>query len=112
MQGIILAGGFATRLWPLTEKTPKPLLPLAGRPLLSHIVDKLPKNITLYVSTNLAYKDQFENWKKDFEDRDIKIFIEDAEDENEKLGALFSVAHCISKNKIDDDLLLIAGDNF
>lgn len=112
MQAIILAGGFATRLWPLTEKTPKPLLLLAGKPLISHITEKLPADMPIYVSVNSAFAADFHAWRKSFPARAIKIFIENAHQEDEKLGALFSVAHCIKENKINDDVLLLAGDNY
>ncbi len=113
MKCIILAGGFATRLWPLTEKTPKPLLNLAGKPLLSHIAEKIPAEVEIFVSVNSRFADDFENWKKDFKGKNkVNVFIEDANNEDEKLGALFSVATCIKENKINDDLLLVAGDNY
>jgi glucose-1-phosphate thymidylyltransferase len=111
MKCIILAGGFATRLWPLTEKAPKPLLYLAGKPLISHILTKIPEDIDVYVSVNSAFSDQFEAWQKT-EKRKVNIFVEDANFEDEKLGALYSVSYCIQQNKINDDVLLIAGDNF
>ena len=55
MRAFILAGGFATRLWPLTEKRAKPLLPLAGKPMITHIVEGLPKDMPVIVSTNDAF---------------------------------------------------------
>lgn len=112
MQCIILAGGFATRLWPLTEKTPKPLLNLAGKTLLSHITEKIPENVKIFVSVNSRFAPDFENWKQEYKNRAIEIFIEDSKNEDEKLGALFSVATCIRENNINDDLLLVAGDNY
>jgi glucose-1-phosphate thymidylyltransferase len=63
---IILAGGFATRLWPLTENLPKPLVPVGGRPLLDFIFEKLPPEIPVTISTNAVFAPQFEKWRADF----------------------------------------------
>lgn len=138
MRAFILAGGFATRLWPLTEKRAKPLLPLAGEPLLTHLVKKIPSEISITVSTNAVFAEDFEKWKKlrhaERSDRsadsvirvagaeskhvarshenDIKILIEDSDHEDKKLGALGAVAKWITEEKIDEDILLIAGDNY
>jgi glucose-1-phosphate thymidylyltransferase len=123
MRAFILAGGFATRLWPLTEKRAKPLLPLAGKPLLTHLVEKIPEGIGITVSTNSVFSDDFEAWKEDTrpayrpgrhktQDTRIEILIEDTGHEDEKLGALGAVAKWITEEKIDDDVLLIAGDNY
>jgi len=118
MHAIILAGGFATRLWPLTEKTAKPLIEVAGKPLISYIIESLPKNINITISTNLVFANDFENWKNKYffyrADK-INIFIEDSAGESEKKGALAATALCIQKQNIlknNEDLLLLAGDNY
>jgi len=113
MHAVILAGGFATRLWPLTEKLPKPLIPLAGKELLSHLIEKIPLNIKITLSVNSTFAFAFKTWKeKFFPKRKINIFIEDAKKEEEKKGALFAIARCVKDLKINDHLLVIAGDNF
>jgi len=112
MQALILAGGFATRLWPLTEKRAKPLLLLNGKPLISHIVEKIPTEIKITISTNQVFKTDFEKWKKSFLDRDIKIFIEDSANDDAKKGALGATSFFIQEKKIDENLILIAGDNY
>ena len=112
MHAFILAGGFATRLWPLTESRAKPLLPLAGKALLSHIVEKLPQTLPITVSTNAAFADGFTQWKKDYADRDITIVIEHTLKDEEKLGALGAVAQWITQKKMEDDILLLTGDNY
>jgi len=112
MKCIILAGGFATRLWPLTENKAKPLLHLKDRPLISHIVDGLPKDVEIIVSTNAAFEDEFMKWAKQYSDRPIKIFVEDSTDDEFKKGALGATALVIEHEKIEEDLLLIAGDNY
>lgn len=112
MQALILAGGFATRLWPLTEKRAKPLLLLNGKPLISHIVEKIPPEIKITISTNQVFQADFEKWKKDFAGREIEIFIEDSENDDAKKGALGATAFFIQTKKIQEDLILIAGDNY
>lgn len=112
MHALILAGGFATRLWPLTEKVAKPLIPLAGRPLVSYLVDKIPKDMPITISTNQVFAADFEEWKKNFPDRKIEIFIEDSKGETEKKGALAATALFITETNLQEDLFLLAGDNY
>ena len=137
MKAFILAGGFATRLWPLTEKRAKPLLPLAGEPLLTHLVKKIPSEIPITVSTNAVFAENFEEWRVMLRDgllrhaeehrsgaevhleacsrppqHDVRILIEDSDHEDKKLGALGAVAKWITEENINEDVLLIAGDNY
>ncbi len=112
MKAFILAGGFATRLWPLTEKRAKPLLPLAGKPILSYLLDAIPAGIPITVSTNRVFKNDFEHWKKEQDREDLEILIEDTASDDHKLGALGAVAQWITQRKIDDDILLLTGDNY
>lgn len=112
MKAIILAGGFATRLWPLTEKTVKPLLHIAGKPILSYIIEVLPPTIPIIISTNTFFVQDFEEWKREYSlQRDITIFCEDAHSEERKKGALGAISLVIDSLKIQDDLLVLAGDN-
>jgi glucose-1-phosphate thymidylyltransferase len=112
MKCIILAGGFATRLWPLTENKAKPLLHLKDRPIISHIVDALPPTIEILISTNAVFEDDFKAWAKHYPDRNLRIFVEDSKANEGKKGALGATALVIRETKIDEDLLLIAGDNY
>ncbi|TSC97511.1 MAG: glucose-1-phosphate thymidylyltransferase [Candidatus Peregrinibacteria bacterium Greene1014_49] len=112
MKAFILAGGFATRLWPLTESRPKPLLPLAGKPILTHLVEKIPKDIPITVSTNAVFADAFHQWQSQIANRQLQILIEDTRHDDHKLGALGAVAQWITDTKIDDDILLLTGDNY
>ena len=113
MKCIILAGGFATRLWPLTEKTAKPLILLAGKPMIAYIIESLPKEMEIIVSTNAVFADDFNDWRqKNYPNRNIEIFVEDSENEEGKKGALFATALVIQKKNIAENVLLIAGDNY
>ncbi|EKD33047.1 MAG: hypothetical protein ACD_76C00099G0006 [uncultured bacterium] len=110
MHAIILAGGFATRLWPLTSNTPKPLLPIAGKPIISHIIDKIPRELPIIVATSEIFKTDFEKWISENSDRDIELKIESTSSDSNKAGALASVAQTISDYKLSDTLV-IGGDN-
>ncbi len=112
MHAFILAGGFATRLWPLTEKRAKPLLPIAGKPLLSHIVEKIPADIPVTVSTNAAFKEDFIAWSHEVGRRNLTVRIETTRNDDEKLGTLGATAQWIEAEKINDDILLLTGDNW
>lgn len=114
MHAFILAGGFATRLWPLTEHRPKPLLPLAGKPLLTHLIEKIPKGLPITVSTNAIFAEAFHQWHAQPAtcNLQLSILIEDSCHDDHKLGALGAVAQWIIHEKIDDDILLLTGDNY
>jgi glucose-1-phosphate thymidylyltransferase len=113
MKAIILAGGYATRLWPLTKDRAKPLLLLNGRPLISHIIENLPQKMDIYVYTNAKFKKDFDTWNKQWNsNRKVTIGCERSRSEKQKLGALGAVAECIKKYEIDEDVLIIGGDNF
>lgn len=111
MRTLILAGGFATRLWPLTEHRAKPLLPLVGKPILSHIIEKLPKDFHVTVSTNAAFEEDFNEWQNHI-GRPVTVYIESALHDDAKLGALRAVGDWINREKIDEDVLLLTGDNY
>lgn len=111
MRAFILAGGFATRLWPITEQRAKPLLPLAGKPLLTHIVKSLPPGIPITVSTNAAFAPGFVLWRRTHP-QPITIVVEQTRNDSEKLGALGAVAQWLHQDGTADDVLLLTGDNY
>lgn len=115
MKAFILAGGFATRLWPLTEKRAKPLLPLAGKPIITHLVEKIPAGMPVTVSTNAAFQDGFKQWMDvmvSSANHDLELVVEGTRRDDQKLGALGSIAEWIKAEKIDDDVLILTGDNY
>lgn len=115
MKAIVLAGGFATRLYPVTEFTPKSLLPVVGEPIIHYIIDKIEavKEVDLiYISTNKRFKKHFQNWLSHFcSKKKIKLIVEETSEEKEKMGAIGSLNYLIKKEKINEDLLVVAGDN-
>ena len=107
---LVLAGGFATRLWPLTERRPKPLLPLAGRPMLSYLLGRLPPRARITISTNAAFQSDFEAFIT-AENLQANLRREQAQGETEKLGALGAVAAFLAEYPEPEPLLVLAGDN-
>lgn len=112
MHAFVLAGGFATRLWPLTERRAKPLLPIAGKPMLSHIVEKIPAHIPITVSTNAMFAEHFRTWKETINRPHLTVRIEETRNDDEKLGTLGATAQWIENDHIRDDILLLTGDNW
>jgi glucose-1-phosphate thymidylyltransferase len=111
MHAFILAGGYATRLWPLTEKRAKPLLPLAGKPMMTHIVEQLPADMPITVSTNAAFAESFEEWRSTLS-RPVEVLIEQTHSEDEKLGNMGALKQWMELKNIQEDVLLLAGDNY
>lgn len=114
MKAIILAGGYAKRLWPETLQKSKPLLDLAGEPIINHIirkVDGLPGIEEVLVSTNRRFKKDYEEWLKKYKFTKVRIAIEDTSREEEKLGAIGGLHHLIGKEGVKEDCLVLAGDN-
>jgi glucose-1-phosphate thymidylyltransferase len=115
MKTVLLAGGYAKRLWPLTKDRPKPLLPVAGKPIIEYIVDELEKIEELkeiYISTNLPFETNFKDWLNNYRSsKEIKLVIEETKSEKEKLGSIGALNFLIHRLGLSDDLLIIGGDN-
>ena len=112
---MILAAGYATRLWPLTKNKPKPLLEVKGRPIIEHIVKhftEIPGITEIYVVTNEKFHQEFEDWARAFKfPIPIKIINDMTTSNEDRKGAIGDMKYVIDEAKIDDDLLVIAGDN-
>jgi len=111
MKCLILAGGFGTRLYPLITNKSKALLEYKGKPLLSHLVDKVPRNIEILVSTNLKFEADFRRWRQGV-DREIDLCVEAIWSDKQKKGAVGSLNFWVTAKHISEDLLVIAGDNY
>lgn len=110
---LILAAGYATRLYPLTENFPKPLLKVDEKTILDHLVDDIDSgnNVSEYVViSNHKFAHHFEKWAK--EKTQKIIVVDDGTETNEtRLGAVVDVKFAIDKLNINDDVIIIAGDN-
>ncbi len=111
MKALILAGGYATRLWPLTKEKAKPLLLINGKPMITHIIEKIPADIQAYVATNQKFKPDFEKWKKNCGHK-VEMIYEESNEEAKKFGALGGIVNAIKEKNIQEDLLVIGGDNY
>jgi len=112
---VILAAGYATRLYPLTLNKPKPLLPVGGKPILEHIFNKISElnNVgNCYIVTNQKFFKDFKDWAGTFKFKAPIEAINDETTTNEnRLGAIRDIEFAIKKKGIKDDLLVIGGDN-
>lgn len=115
MKAIILAAGYGTRLYPLTKKYPKPLLPVAGRPILDYIGAKLAGIETLkeiIVITNARFYPNFLKWAKKFKaGPTIKILNDGTRNEDERLGAVGDISFALKHEAVKEDVIIFGGDN-
>ena len=113
MKCLILAAGYATRLYPLTEKFPKPLLTVGDKTILDWLIEDIDRAGVIdeyVVISNHKFAAQFDAWAKDKTQR-ITV-VDDGTSSNEtRLGAVRDVQFAIEQLALDDDMLVIAGDN-
>ena len=114
MRAVVLAGGYATRLWPITRHRPKMFLPIGN----STVIDRLYADLEtddrieeVYVSTNERFAADFDAHLTDSEYEKPRLSIEETRAEDEKFGVIGALGELIDREGIDDDLLVIAGDN-
>ena len=115
MKAIILAAGYGTRLYPLTKDKPKPLLEVAGRPIVDHIIKKLveiDEVDEIFIVTNNKFYGHFEGWLSEFKsEKKIKIVNDGTKSNEGRLGSLGDVNFVIEKEDIKDSIMIVAGDN-
>ncbi|MEW6306741.1 MAG: nucleotidyltransferase family protein [Verrucomicrobiota bacterium] len=120
MKVVILAAGYATRLYPLTLTQPKPLLPVAGKPMIEYVLDNLAPIGGIdrfYIVTNAKFAGHFENWATEFRSRagnsalNFTVVNDASTDDSNKLGAIGDLHLVLKREKVDDDVLVVAGDN-
>ena len=115
MDAIILAAGYATRLYPLTENTPKPLLNVAGKPIIEHIIGKLTQINSvnkIYIVTNDKFEQHFRKWLSNSSaENPIEIINDGTKSNEDRLGALGDIHHAITKKNLENDIIVVAGDN-
>jgi glucose-1-phosphate thymidylyltransferase len=117
MKLIILAAGYATRLYPLTLNQPKPLLPVAGKPMLEHVLDNIATLEDInhaYIVTNAKFATHFENWAKTYRPDlhfGFTIVNDRSTDDSNKLGAIGDLHLVMTKHEINEDVIVVGGDN-
>ena len=113
MKCLILAAGYATRLYPLTENFPKPLLEVQGKPILDWLIDDIDTlgAVDEYVViSNHKFAHHFDTWAANKQQK-ITV-VDDGTSSNEtRLGAVKDIQFAIDTLQLDDDMLVIAGDN-
>lgn len=118
MKLLVLAAGYAMRLYPLTRDKAKPLLPVAGRPMIEHILDRFRGVVgldTVFVATNKRFAADFEAWARTYQARHpfpVLRLINDGSTCNEdRLGAIGDLDLVLRTQNVAEDLVLVAGDN-
>jgi glucose-1-phosphate thymidylyltransferase len=115
MEAVVLAGGYATRLWPITRHRPKMLLPVGEQTVIDRILAELEADDrveNVYLSTNERFADRFADHIADSPFEKPQLSVEETTDEDEKFGVIGALAQLVDREDIDEeDLLVIAGDN-
>jgi glucose-1-phosphate thymidylyltransferase len=118
MKVIVLAAGYATRLYPLTLTQPKPLLPVAGKPMIEYVLDNLTPIggiDRVYIVTNEKFAGHFQKWSDHYHATGSKlnftIVNDGSTDDTNKLGAIGDIHFVLKSQNVDDDLIVVAGDN-
>lgn len=118
MKAIVLAAGYATRLYPLTVDRSKALLPVGGRPMIEHVLDRLatmPEVDGVYVVTNAKFARQFGEWAAAYTPPRAglaPVIVDDGtHDAETRLGANGDLAFVLDQAGIDDDIVVVASDN-
>lgn len=115
MKALILAAGYATRLYPLTKDFPKPLLRVGNRAIIDYIIEKLERIEEIdevIIITNDRFIPHFNDWSGGIKsNKKIKVLNDLTKTENDKRGAIGDISFAIEKEKLNDDILVIGGDN-
>jgi glucose-1-phosphate thymidylyltransferase len=114
MKAVVLAGGYATRLWPITKHRPKMFLPIGDTAVIDRIFEGLESDDRIdevFVSTNERFADEFREHlaASDFEKPTVSV--EETRAEDEKFGVVSALAQLFDREDVEDDTLVIAGDN-
>lgn len=115
MKNIVIAAGYATRLYPLTENFPKPLLQIGESSILGRLIadiDQIDGITEHIIVSNHKFIGHFESWAKDQQTKHSIRLIDDGTETNEtRLGAVRDLLLAIEQTEADEDLLVIAADN-
>lgn len=114
MKCVVLCGGFAKRMVSVAQDMPKALLPVAGKPIIQHILEKVEHLDleTIFISTNKRFEKQLRKFLSRYKpSREVVLVVEPTLSEGEKLGSVGALRFLIEHEKVDDDLLVINGDN-
>jgi len=114
MKAVVLAGGYATRLWPITEHRPKMFLPIGENTVIDEIFEDLEADDRVdevFVSTNERFADTFADYLDDSPFAKPTLSVEETVAEDEKFGVVGALEQLVEREGVDDDLIVVAGDN-
>ncbi|ERG96697.1 sugar phosphate nucleotidyltransferase [Haloquadratum walsbyi] len=114
MKAVVLAGGYATRMWPITKDRPKMFLPVGDGTVIDIIFEDLEEDSRVdevFVSTNERFADDFESYIESSSYEKPTLSVEDTSEENEKFGVVGALEQLIDRENVSDDLVVVAGDN-
>lgn len=119
IKALILAAGYATRLFPLTKFISKPLLPIAGKPMIEYLLDKITavdQIDEVFIVTNEKFHPHFKIWHDRIEsagiyNKKITIINDHTVKDGTKIGAVGDINYVLKEANVQDDLMIIAGDN-
>jgi glucose-1-phosphate thymidylyltransferase len=113
VKAVILAGGYATRLYPLTRDRPKHLLEVGGRAILELLLERLPLEEldAVYVVTNARFAERYREWAESYHPADVVVLDDGTTSEDDRLGAIGDLQLAIESQSLDDDLIVAAGDS-
>ena len=111
MTGIILAAGYATRMYPLTLNFPKPLLEVGGKKIIDHLLEDGERSGVerFIVVSNHKFISLFREWAEGKEN--VMVLDDGSVDNEHRIGAVKDIEFAIEKAGINDDTLILAGDN-
>ena len=110
---VLLCAGYATRMYPLTENFPKPLLEIKGKTIIDYLIDDLEQNSSVdkyVIVSNHKFIDHFNKWKETRKEQ-IVVLDDGSEDNEHRLGAVKDIWFAIEKEQVNDDIIVLAGDN-
>ncbi len=117
MKAILLCAGYATRLYPLTKNQPKALLPIKNKPLINYIAEKIEKCEEIdeiFIITNEKFYMNFVWWLKNNNEKfskKIEILNDNTISNEDRLGGIGDLWYAVEKKKINDDIMVVLGDN-
>ncbi len=115
MKAVVLAAGYGTRLYPLTIDTPKPLICIAGKPILERIVcmiEEIEGIDEIVVVANNKFFEKLSAWAQNHKSsKKIRVLNDNTNSNEDRLGAVGDIHFAVRSESIDDDVLVIAGDN-
>ena len=115
MNAVVLAGGYATRLWPVTRHRPKMLLPVGETTVIDRVLSGLEADDRVdevFLSTNERFADDFREHVADAGYEKPRLSVEETTEEDEKFGVVGALAQLVEREGVaGEDLLVVAGDN-